>query len=183
MLKKSLFVMTVALLTVGAYGRDFVTPAGDTVDWEYDGNHSERKAESWNWPATYDFKDICVIPVRMDVGFWIKIVDCKDKKLDLKQVSIHKYSGSVDVSIQCNVNISLNAVWNKASGVDLGGYGKSVGVSPSNLDAPGGTVTISLTLTDVNLANLAGGTNCIQVGTVTLQVRPNVKPVLAGGCG
>jgi hypothetical protein len=183
MLKKTLFVMTVALLTVGAYGRDYVTPEGDTVDWEYDGNHSERKAEAWNWPATYDYRDICVIPVKMDVGFWIKVVDCKKKELKLKQVEIHKYSGSVDVSIQCNVNIQLSVGWSKASGVDLGGYGHSESVSPSTLDAPGGTVTISLTLKDVNLQNLAGGTNCIQVGTVTLKVRPNVRPVLEGGCG
>jgi hypothetical protein len=183
MLKKSLFVMTVALLTVGAYGRDYVTPAGDTVDWEYDGNHSERKAESWNWPATYDMRDICTIPVRMDVGFWIKVVNCKDKKLNLKQVEIHKYSGSVDVDIQTNVNLVLGVYWSKKDGVDLGGYWADAGVSPGTLDAPGGKVTISLTLGDVNLSKLTGGTNCITVGSVTLQVRPNVKPVLAGGCG
>jgi hypothetical protein len=180
MLKKSLFVMTVALLSVGAYGRDFVTPEGDTVDWEYDGNHSERKAESWNWPATYDFKDICVIPVRMDVGFWIKIVDCRDKKLDLKQVSIHKYSGSVNISIVTNVNIALSVSYSQTA--DIGGSG-SPSVSPSTLDAPGGTVTISLTRSDVDLSKLAGGSNCVQIGTVTLKVRPNVKPNLAGGCG
>jgi hypothetical protein len=180
MLKKTVFVMTVALLTVGAYGRDFVTPAGDTVDWEYDGNHSERKAESWNWPATYDYKDICTIPVRMDIGFWIKIVDCKDKKLDLKQVSIHKYSGSVDVAIVCNVNIKLSVSYSQSA--DIGGSGDP-SVSPSSLDAPGGTVTISLTRSDVDLSKVAGGSNCVQIGTVTLKVRPNVKPILAGCCG
>jgi hypothetical protein len=182
-MKKMVFIMTVALLTVGAYGRDYVTPAGDTVDWEFDGNHSERKAEAWNWPATYDMKDVCVIPVRMDVGFWIKVVDCKTKKLNLKQVEIHKYSGSVDVNIQCNVNIVLGVYWSKKDGVSLGDYWADASVSPGTLDAPGGTATISLTLGNVNLSGLAGGTNCFTVGTVTLQVRPNVKPALAGGCG
>jgi hypothetical protein len=182
MLKKTLFVMTVALLTVGAYGRDYVTPEGDTVDWEYDGNHSERKAESWNWPATYDYKEVCVIPVRMDVGFWIKVIDCKDKKLNLKQIEIHKYAGSVDLAIQCNVNIQLSASWSKASGMPTMNQ-DSLSVTPSTLDAPGGTVTVYLKLKDVDLGGLAGGQNCLQVGTVTLKVRPNVKPVLAGGCG
>jgi hypothetical protein len=182
-MKKCVLVLAVALLSVGAYARDYVTPEGSTVDWEFDGNHSERKAESWNWPATYDYQDICVIPVKMDVGFWIKVVDCKKKELKLKQVEIHKYSGTVDVALQTNVNIQLSVSWSKASGVDLGGYGHSESVSPSTLDAPGGTVTISLTLKDVNLANLTGGQNCLQVGTVTLKVRPNLKPVLAGGCG
>jgi hypothetical protein len=182
-MKKCVLVLAVALLSVGAYARDYVTPEGSTVDWEFDGNHSERKAESWNWPATYDYQDVCVIPVKMDVGFWIKVVDCKKKELKLKQVEIHKYSGTVDVALQTNVNIQLSVSWSKASGVDLGGYGHSESVSPSTLDAPGGTVTISLTLKDVNLANLTGGTNCLQVGTITLRVRPNLKPVLAGGCG
>jgi hypothetical protein len=67
-------------------------------------------------------------------------------------------------------------------------YGHSESVSPSTLDAPGGTVTVSLTLTNVDVAGIvknssrgvAGGQNAVQVGTVTLKVRPNVKPVLAG---
>jgi hypothetical protein len=182
MLKKSLFVVAIALLSVGAYAREYVTPDGSNVDWEYDGANSERKAESYNWPASYNSQDICTIPVRMDVGFWIKVNGCKDLKLNLKQVEIHKYSGSVDVSINCNVNIKLSVSWSKASGVDLGGYGSSVSVSPSTLDAPGGTVTISLTLKDVNLQNLEGGKNCLTVGSVTLKVAPNVTPNLAGGC-
>jgi len=180
MLKKGILVLAVSLLTVGAYARDFVTPAGDMVDWEFDGSNSERKAESFNWPASYDFRTVCVIPVKMDVGFWIRVLDCQKKELRLKQVEIHKYSGSVDVTIQCNVNIDLNVYWTKKDGVDLGGYSASAGVSPGTLDAPGGTVTVSLTLGDVDLSRLIGGTNSIQVGTVTLQVRPNVRPVLAG---
>jgi hypothetical protein len=88
----------------------------------------------------------------------------------------------VDVTIQCNVNIQLSVSWSKASGMPTMNQ-DSLGVSPSTLDAPGGTVTISLKLKDVDLSGLTGGQNCLQVGTVTLKVRPNVKPVLAGGCG
>jgi len=204
MLKKSVFVVAlVAMMVPATFGRDYLHADGTwngtsttvsdqpQVNWEYDGANSERKAESWNWPATYDYQDVCVIPVRMDVGFWIKVNGCKDLKLDLKQVSIHKYSGSVDVSLTTNVNIKLSVSWSKASDIDLGGYGNSVSVNPSTLDAPGGTVTISLTLSDVNLQSIvqgstrgvAGGQNCVQVGTVTLKVRPNMSPVLAGGCG
>lgn len=181
-MKKVVFIVAIALLSVGAYARDYVTPQGSTVDWEYDGATSERKAESYNWPASYSSQDICVIPVRMDIGFWIKVNGCKDLKLDLKQVSIHKYSGSVDVSINCNVNIALSVSFAKDSTVDVGG-GNDVSVSPSTLNAPGGTVTISLTLKDVDLSKLEGGKNCVQVGTVTLKVKPNVTPTLAGGCG
>jgi hypothetical protein len=182
MLKKGLFTAAIVLLSVGAYAREYVTPEGSNVDWEYDGASAERKAESYNWPAAYQSQDICTIPVRMDVGFWIKVNGAKDLKLNLKQVEIHKYSGSVDVSINCNVNIKLGVSWSKASNIDLGGYSSSVSVSPSTLDAPGGTVTVNLTLSNVNLQNLQGGQNCLQVGVVTLKVTPNVTPQLAGGC-
>jgi len=183
MLKKSVFVLAIALLSVGAYARDYVTPAGSTVDWEYDGATSERKAESYNWPAQYLMQDICVIPVRMDVGFWIKVNGCKDLVLNLKQVEIHKYSGSIDVSIVCNVNIKLEVSWSKLSGMPTINQ-DSLSVTPSSLDAPGGTVTIALKVKDVDLSGFTStqvGT-CIQIGTVTLKVRPNVTPQLAGGC-
>lgn len=178
-MKKVVFIVAIAMLSVGAYARDFVTPQGSTVDWEYDGATSERKAESYNWPAEYKYQDICAIPVRMDVGFWIKVSGCKDKRLNLKQVSIHQYSGSVDVSISCNVNIELATYY--TGKVDVGGWSES-SVSPSTLNSPGGTATISVALHDVDLSKLAGGTNCLEVGTVTLQVRPNVTPTLKGGC-
>jgi len=182
-MKKALFVVAIALLSVGAYARDYVTPTGSTVDWEYDGTTSERKAESWNWPATYSSQDVCVIPVKMDVGFWVKVNSCKDLVLKLKQVEIHKYSGTVDVSINCNVSMKLSVSWSKDANVNLGSYSSSVGVAPSTIDAPGGTCTISLTLSSVDLQNMQGGVNCLQVGTVTLKVAPNVTPCLCGGCG
>ena len=183
MLKKGLFIVAVLLIAGAGYARDYVTPAGSTVDWEYDGSHSERKAESWNWPATYDYQDIAVIPVHMDIGFWIKVVNAKDLRINLKQVEIHKYSGCVDVTIQCNVNIKLSVSWSKKTGVDLGGYSSSVSVTPSSLAAPGGTVSVCLTLSSVDLSKLLGGTNCFEVGSVTLKVRPDVTPQLAAGCG
>jgi hypothetical protein len=212
MLKKTVFVVAlVAMMVPATFGRDYLhadgTWSGNSttvsdqpkVNWEYDGASSERKAESWNWPATYDSQDICVIPVKLDVGFWIKVNGCKDLVINLKQVSIHKYSGSTDVSITCNVNLKLSVSWSKASNINLGGYGHSESVNPSTLDAPGGTVTVTQTLTDVDLAELVkgfpnddpakaipgqtAGANCVTVGSLTLRVRPNVTPVLAGGCG
>jgi hypothetical protein len=135
----------------------------------------------------------------LDVGFWIKVNGCKDLVINLKQVSIHKYSGSTDVSITCNVNLKLSVSWSKDANINLGGYGHSESVNPSTLDAPGGTVTVTQTLTDVDLAELVkgfpnddpakaipgqtAGANCVTVGSLTLRVRPNVTPVLAGGCG
>jgi hypothetical protein len=183
MLKKSVFVLAIALLSVGAYARDYVTPTGSTVDWEYDGATSERKAESYNWPAAYLMQDICVIPVKMDVGFWIKVNGCKDLVMKLSQVEIHKYSGTLDISIVCNVNIKLEASFTKGTGMPSMGTDFCT-VTPSTLDAPGGTVVLALKIKDVDLAGFTSAQvgTCIQIGTVTLKVRPNVNPQLAGGC-
>jgi hypothetical protein len=181
-MKKALFIVAVALISVGAYARDFVTPQGSTVDWEYDGSNSERKAESWNWPATYTAQPICVIPVKMDIGFWIKVNGCKDLVLKLKQVDIHTYKGTVDVSLVCNVNIKLSVSWSRDDS-KLSSGDSSTSVTPSSLAAPGGTVTVMLQLSNVDLSTLPGGSNCVQVGTMTLKVAPDVTPALAGGCG
>lgn len=182
MFKSGLLVATVVLLAGTGYAKDFVTTSGNSVDWQYDGASSEVKSESYNWPATYQYQDICVIPVRMDVGFWIKVNGAKDLVMTLKQVEIHKYSGSVDVSINCNVNIELSVAWSKLASIDLGSYSSTATVTPSTLNAPGGTVTVGLALTNVDLSKLQGGQNCVQVGTLTLKVRPNITPTLAGGC-
>ena len=39
---------------------------------------SKSRRENYNWPASYDFVDAAIIPVRMEVGFWIKL-NTKDK--------------------------------------------------------------------------------------------------------
>jgi len=209
MLKKLLFVVAVlALMAPATFARDYMHMVLDVngvrtgattfnttstvvgqdqpnVNWEYDGDTSERKAESWNWPATYDWQDLCVIPVRMDVGIWIKLIDCKTRKLDLKQVSIHKYSGSTTVGVVTNTAMQIDAYWTKTTTLSLGSYSSSVSTSPSTLIASTSTqnVTVTLTLSDVNIGGLPGGSNCFVVGTVTVRVRPNFKPTLAGGCG
>ena len=76
----------------------------------------EIKAENYNWPASYDFVDAAVIPVKMEVGFWIKL-NTKDKVLILKQVEIHKYAGSVTIGIESNVNIEVKGSFSFLSGM------------------------------------------------------------------
>ena len=172
MLKKGIFVLVVSLLTVGSYARDYVTPAGDTVDWEYDGSNSERKAESWNWPATYDYVAITEVKVQMDVGFWIRVTDCSTNKIiKLKQRMINQYAGQVTCKAYTNVATEWKASFKKKDGIDLGGYDKSAAVDPSQFDAaPGGKdITIKLKMWDVDLTNLPAGINCLDIGTVVVR--------------
>jgi len=201
MKKLLLIVALVALLAPASFARDYlhvngtrngtVPVIGDpnwaasNPDWEYDGANSERKAESWSWPATYSWVDVCVIPVRMDVGFFVKVNNCTNLKLDLKQRDIHSYVGSVTVGFVTNTAMKVRGVWTKTATQSFGSYGNSVTCSPDTLTASTSTqnVVVTLTLTGMDLTALPGGTNCFQVGTVTMQVVPNFAPTLAGGCG
>jgi len=206
-MKKMLFVVALlAMLVPATYARDYLhqNPDGTTSftgspgdasgqnpatnpDWEFDGATSERKAESYNWPAEYKFVDVCVIPVKMEVGYWIKVNGCKDKVLILKQTEIHKYAGQVTVNIETNVNLEIKASWSKASGMPT--INQDVltvnGVGTATLNAPGGDIVIFLKVKDVDLKGFNVDTQvgkCIQIGTVTIQVRPKVTPTLAGAC-
>jgi len=182
MLKKMVFVAATLLIANSAWALS----AGDVkpetgVTWETDGTYGEVKGEPWSWPATFNSEPICVIPVRMDVGFWIRVTNCSDRVLKLKQNSIHSYSGSVDITIQCNVSIVLSVSFSKTNS-NLSYDSSSAGITPGTLDAPGGTATVSLSLSGAKLNALQGGATCVDIGTITVKVRPNVNPNLAGGC-
>jgi hypothetical protein len=160
-----------------------------TVDWESDGNNIQRKGESWNWPASYDFIPICDIRVQMDVGFWIKITGCKDNIIKLKQRMINQYGGQTTCKVYTNVDTEWKATFIKKDTIDFGGdWDKSAAVDPSTLPNTKGAekvITIKLKIWSVDLKNLPAGTNCLDVGVVRVQVRPTVRPnvFINNACG
>jgi hypothetical protein len=179
MFKKLVFVGAVLLIASASYA---ATPtsgfeAGVDVE-EWDGN-ANIKGESWSWPAEYKYQPVCIIPVKMDVGFWVRVIGCKDCVIKLRQDAIRRYSGNLTLEVQCNVNIQLKVSFSKNSGMPS--MDNSVSVNPSSLAAPGGSVVVALTLSNVDIKGFTTGigTN-IEVGKVTLSVRPDVVPALAG---
>ncbi len=183
MLKKMLLVGALLLVTSASYAAmpngGYDSSKVDVEEWD---GHNNIKAESWNWPAEYKYQAVCRIPVKMDVGFWVRVKGCKDAVLKLHQDSIRKYSGTITLSVQCNVAIDLAVDWSANSGMPVSK--DYANINPPNLSAPGGDVTVSLGLKDVDLSAFkseAVGT-CIEVGSVTIKVRPAVAPQLAGAC-
>jgi hypothetical protein len=149
MLKKSLFVVAaVALLAVAAQA-------------------GEIKQHSW--PTTYVPMEITEIPVTMDVGYWVAIKDQNKLKIKLQQKSIHTYEGCTDMVVKCNFNIKLSCSIAKTGAIN-GKY--SCSVSPTDVDAPGATVSVCAKLTEADLGGTPGGTNNVQVATVTIRVVP-----------
>jgi hypothetical protein len=178
MLKKMLVVVGAMLVLASASYATTPVSSGSGVDVEeWDGN-ANIKGESWSWPAEYKYMPVCVIPVKMDIGFWVRVEGCKDCVIKMKQIAIRKYSGSIDLNVKCNVAIDL-AVDFAATISGLGDKGASV--TPNHLEVPGGTITVEAHVNNFDIAsstNLAVGT-MIQVGNVTLKVRPAVAPQLA----
>ncbi len=177
MLKKLVFVGALLLISASSYA---TTPVGSAngVDVEqWDGN-ANIKGESWSWPAEYKFQPVCIIPVKMDIGFWVRVEGCKDCVIKMRQNAIRKYSGSIDLNVKCNVKIDL-AVDFAATVDGIGDAGASV--TPNQLDVPGGTITVSAWVNNFDITQstkLAVGT-MVKVGEVTLKVRPAVAPQLA----
>jgi hypothetical protein len=209
-MKKMLFVVAlVALLVPATFARTYLN-TGSTM-WNTDSNspgnstqatspdrerdddtNFEIKAENYNWPAEYMFVDAATIPVKMEIGYWIKFTT-KDKVLKLKQMEIHKYAGTVDVAVECNTAIQVKVRFDKDStmptmNVDALYLGIGTATTFSDtiaINAPGATIRISLRLKDVDLKSFNVSTQvgkCIQVGVVTLSVRPQAKPSISGAC-
>ncbi|MCL5282022.1 MAG: hypothetical protein M1376_19180 [Planctomycetes bacterium] len=182
MLKKFVFVSAVLLIASASYAALPPSSSYNGVDVEeWDGNNN-IKGESWSWPAEYKFQPVCVIPVKMDVGFWVRVVGCKDAVIKLHQDAIRKYSGEVTLTIKCNVAIDLAVDFAKLDGMPVNKDWCKI--TPSSLQPTGGDVVVSVGLKDVDMGGWKAeqvGT-CIQVGNVTIKVRPAVAPQLAGGC-
>ncbi len=147
----------------------------------------QRKAEVWNWPASYDFVEMAKITVRMEVGFWIKL-DCRDHNvLTLKQKSINEYGGKTTCHAYTNVATEWKASFSKKSGVELGGdWDKEVKVDPATFNATGNSgkdISITMKLWGVSLAALTPNKDCLEIGTITVSVRPTVRPnTFMSGC-
>jgi hypothetical protein len=72
MVKKILFtIAVVAFLTA-------------TVQAVEPGDYSKKY--DGMWPYEYIYIPVCTIPVYMDVGYFVQVTNCKDQKIELKQV-------------------------------------------------------------------------------------------------
>ena len=74
------------------------------------GGDVEKKVEANTWPVVYKWLEVCDgIKVYMNVGYYVKIEQCKEKKIKLAQNSVHEYEGCVDFKIMSNFDLELGA--------------------------------------------------------------------------
>lgn len=121
------------------------------------------------WPAQYVPQELTTVPVQMDIGYYVAILNQNDLRIKLRQVSIKDYEGCVDVEIRANFDLSLSCSI-AATGTVPGDY--SCSITPANLNIPGGKTQLCAKLTNANLALVLGGTVDVHVADVTIKVTP-----------
>jgi hypothetical protein len=131
------------------------------------------------WPTAPIPQEITTIPVVMDIGFWVRIKDQNNLRIKLNQDAIHTYSGCTNAVVETNTCLTFScsiARVNAPGGgaVVPGNY--SCSVSPANIDAPGGTLTVCARITDADLSRVPGGTKNVHVANVTVRVVPRACP-------
>ncbi len=120
------------------------------------------------WPSNYVPQEVADIPVLMDVGYWVHIVN-QDEVIKLRQVSIHRYEGCLDLDVRCNFNLRLSCSIAATGAID-GKY--SCSLDGPDIDAPRGIATLCAQLNNAELGGQPGGTMDVHVATVTIRVVP-----------
>ncbi len=148
--RKSLFIgLLVALLAAAA-------PAG--------------QIKVHQWPTKFIPQEVTSIPVVMDVGYWMEIVN-QNVKIKLVQINIHTYEGCVDLKVRTNFNLTMSASITPTGAIS-GNY--SCSIEEPDVDAPGGDRTVCAKLRNANLSGQPGGSRNVHVATVTIRVVPRV---------
>ena len=133
------------------------------------------------WPFEYKALDLCSIPVYMNVGYFVQVEKCNERKIKLQQVDcadIGKdkwpcYKDCEDVKVRSNFEVKLGLRKEKIGDVikDWNAYFQGGDVVPG--DGGWHTVTVCVETWETQLLKHAPGSE-VRVGTVILTVKPNV---------
>jgi len=123
-----------------------------------------------NWPVQFRYVplEVTSVDVVMDIGYWIEIIN-QNEVLKLQQISIDEYEGSLDLQVRCNFNLTF--VSEIVPNGTVGGTFSS-GFVNADIDAPGGTTTLTATLEDADISNVPGGLFDVEVATIKVKVVP-----------
>jgi hypothetical protein len=188
MLKRTLIAVAVVALmaaTVQAYGPDVETGKQD----KHTGFKIHPIEMDIFWPfVEYQAIDLCQIPVKMEVGIFVQVEECNKRKIILKQVDcgdIGKstqgdwpcYKGCENVKIRSNFDIKLGL--KKAKIGPILDKWDAYYDGDSTVDGASGwkTVTVCVKAWRAKLYEqevLGEAGEKVDVGTVTITVKPNV---------
>ena len=133
------------------------------------------------WPVEYKALALCIIPVKMHVGYFVEVEECHKRKIKLVQVEcadIGKGSGDWPCYLDCeNVKIRANFAaklgLSKSASSDVLKDWSAYYKDGDTVDASGSwnTVTVCVKAWKARLYKNTPGTE-IEVGTVTITIKP-----------
>jgi len=135
--------------------------------------------KSYTWPCEFKSLDLCDIPVYMDVGLYVEILDQHGLKIELEQEDFDTYSGSCMIQIKSNFDIILGCYVVGNENADLmQGYFRCYIKSDEFVCATlCNTVEeriVEVVYDDVRIVHHLFGKN-IRVGTAVITVKPGFE--------
>ncbi|MGD8499220.1 MAG: hypothetical protein PVJ86_01150 [Phycisphaerales bacterium] len=122
----------------------------------------------------YKPPEACVIPVTIDVGMYVEILDCEKLSIKLEPVTSETYQGCTDIRIRSNFNLEL--------GCDVEPTGNVPGDYSCSIDEPKVPLTlygmlavrkICVSADNVKFGYVAPGFD-VHVADVTITVKPDL---------
>jgi hypothetical protein len=181
MVKRTLIaIAVVALLATSAHAaltEHYFGPYGDDYAVKVDGSENVR------WPYEYKALTVCTIPIKMHVGMYVQIEDCKKKKIILQQVDCGDigqggdkypcYLGCTDFNVRANFEVKMSADLEKVGDTikDWGWYYDGGDVVPGDGDWHNVKVCVKAWSTQIWKASPGDE---VDVGKLHVQVKPNV---------
>jgi hypothetical protein len=180
MIKRTLIAIAlVALLVTSAQAAldTHYFPIGDHQAVKVDGSDNVR------WPWEYKALTVCTIPIKLNVGMFVQVANCKDKKIVLTQVpcgDIGKgdgdypcYYGDVTFDVRANFEVKLGQSLEKVGDVigDWTCYYSGGDVVPGDGNWHPMKVCVAAWLTGIYKASPGDE---VDVGKIHITVKPNV---------
>ena len=184
MIKRTLIaIAVVALLATSAHAAlsEWYLDFGDSAAVKVDGTDTP----TFRWPYTISYKalTVCNIPIKMKVGMYVQVKDCKKKKITLEQVDcgdIGKgssdypcYLGCVTFDVRANFDVKLGTSLHKEGDVigDWSAYYDGGDVVPGDGDYHAIKVCVKAWKTAIYKASPG---DSVAVGSIDITVKPNI---------
>jgi hypothetical protein len=183
MIKRTLIAIAVAALLATSVHAAIEDPyyftAGDHGAIKIDGK--DTPTIRWPYKIVYDELVVCNIPIKMKVGMFVQVKDCKKKKIILEQVSCADvgkgdadypcYLGCVEFEVRANFDVKLGYKLHKEGDVigSWSAYYDGGDTVPGDGDFHG--VKLCVKAWKTAIYNAAPGDQ-VSVGSVDITVKP-----------
>jgi len=184
MIKRTLIaIAVVALLATSAHAAltEWYFPIGDSSSVKVDG----KETVDFRWPYEINYKalTVCTIPIKMQVGMYVQVKDCKTKKIILQQVDCGDigqnadqfpcYLGCVSIDVRANFNVKMGQSLEKTGDTitDWSCYYDGGDTVPG--DGEYHPVKVCVKAWNTKIWKAAHGDE-VDVGKINITVKPNV---------